>query len=134
MNEFFKAIDADMSDARGIFALLDTNDSGTIELDEFLNGCLELHGPAKALHLSTLMYEMRLVNKLWAERLSCIEKCLKSLALVIGVEDKVVDALLPGFSNKGDELRASCCLPATPQCGAQNEDLTTKLLLPGTVM
>merc|ERR1711972_628352 len=60
MVEFFKVIDVDRSDAKSVFALLDADDSGKIDLDEFLNGCLGLHGPAKALHLATLMYEPRL--------------------------------------------------------------------------
>lgn len=77
MVEFFKAIDVDESEARGIFSLLDADDSGQIDLDEFLNGCLGLHGPAKALHLSTLMYETRLMSKHQVSSLKRLEQGLE---------------------------------------------------------
>eukprot|EP00930_Biecheleria_cincta_P033964 TRINITY_DN23503_c0_g2_i1.p1 TRINITY_DN23503_c0_g2~~TRINITY_DN23503_c0_g2_i1.p1 ORF type:complete len:807 (+),score=149.26 TRINITY_DN23503_c0_g2_i1:27-2447(+) len=63
MQEFFKSIDVDPSQAQAVFALLDVDDTGLIDLDEFLNGCLCLHGPAKAIDVSSLRYEMRMLAK-----------------------------------------------------------------------
>lgn len=55
---YFKEIDIDTSEARGLFRLLDRDGSGTIDADEFLSGCLRLRGPAKALDLQLVMREL----------------------------------------------------------------------------
>merc|ERR1711988_480686 len=55
MRAYFKAIDLDPSEARGLFRLLDMDDSGTIDAEEFSHGCLRLRGPAKALDLALVM-------------------------------------------------------------------------------
>merc|ERR1719162_2041813 len=77
MREFFDAIDVDLADAPSVFALLDSDDSGDIDMDEFLNGCLGLHGPAKAIHLATLMYEARISSRFQATSLSQIAGMLQ---------------------------------------------------------
>merc|ERR1712039_586933 len=59
MRAYFQAIDVDPSEAEGVFQLLDLNDQRAIDKDEFLNGCLRLRGPAKALDLALLMHEVR---------------------------------------------------------------------------
>eukprot|EP00931_Biecheleriopsis_adriatica_P052192 TRINITY_DN30337_c0_g1_i5.p1 TRINITY_DN30337_c0_g1~~TRINITY_DN30337_c0_g1_i5.p1 ORF type:complete len:131 (-),score=24.70 TRINITY_DN30337_c0_g1_i5:82-474(-) len=46
---FFQAIDVDPSEAEFIFKLIDVNDNGGVDLEEFINGCLNLKGPAKAI-------------------------------------------------------------------------------------
>jgi len=55
---FFKEIDIDISEARGLFELLDRDGSGTIDADEFLSGCLRLRGAAKAIDLQLVMCEL----------------------------------------------------------------------------
>merc|ERR1711959_353091 len=62
MREYFKALDVDPSEAEGLFRLLDLDNSGSIDAEEFLNGCLRLHGPAKALDLALLMREVRRIE------------------------------------------------------------------------
>merc|ERR1711957_1158083 len=49
MQEAFKAINVDPSEALGLFKLLDLDESGGVNVQEFLSGCLRLRGPAKAL-------------------------------------------------------------------------------------
>jgi len=63
MLEYFRAIDVDPSEAKGVFRLLDLDDSGAIDAEEFLNGCLRLRGPASALDLALLMHEVRRLEK-----------------------------------------------------------------------
>lgn len=57
---FFSSIDLDVSQAQGLFELLDTSSDGFISSDEFLKGCLRLRGPAKALDLLALSREVML--------------------------------------------------------------------------
>jgi len=59
MQEFFRGIDVDPSEARGIFRLLDIDNDGEVDAEEFLSGCIRLRGPAKALETATLIHEVR---------------------------------------------------------------------------
>lgn len=63
---YFESVDLDVAEARGLFRLLDSDKSGTVEAEEFVMGCLRLKGEAKAIDLATLMYE----NRHWHHRLS----------------------------------------------------------------
>merc|ERR1719215_415629 len=47
--KLFKALGIEPSDARGLFVLLDADESGEISVQEFTDGCLRLQGPAKAI-------------------------------------------------------------------------------------
>merc|ERR1711971_1121847 len=47
------------SEVKGFFQLLDIDGSGGIAADEFMSGCLQLRGPAKALELALLMHEVK---------------------------------------------------------------------------
>lgn len=59
MAEVFKTIDVDIKEAGGLFRLLDLNGNGEVDSEEFLDGCLRLRGPAKALDMALLMREIR---------------------------------------------------------------------------
>merc|ERR1712032_1046556 len=53
---FLSLVDIDPRDAWTLFKLLDQNSSNTIDPEEFVDGCLLLHGPAKSIDLAKLMY------------------------------------------------------------------------------
>eukprot|EP00443_Scrippsiella_acuminata_P112751 CAMPEP_0115602714 /NCGR_PEP_ID=MMETSP0272-20121206/16054_1 /TAXON_ID=71861 /ORGANISM="Scrippsiella trochoidea, Strain CCMP3099" /LENGTH=710 /DNA_ID=CAMNT_0003038213 /DNA_START=33 /DNA_END=2164 /DNA_ORIENTATION=- len=63
MNEFFKAIDVDPSDAQSIFDLLDWDASGAVTAEEFLNAALRLRGNARSLDVALLMRELRRISR-----------------------------------------------------------------------
>mmetsp|Transcript_53000 Transcript_53000/g.152699 ORF Transcript_53000/g.152699 Transcript_53000/m.152699 type:complete len:820 (+) Transcript_53000:66-2525(+) len=71
---FFKEIDIDISEAKGLFSLLDRDGSGAIDSDEFLGGCLRLRGPAKSLDLQLVMREL-------AEQTRCLRRIAESLGV-----------------------------------------------------
>jgi len=62
MQEAFKAINIDASEAQGLFNLLDLDGSRKVNAQEFLAGILRLRGPAKALDLAVLMREIKHIN------------------------------------------------------------------------
>merc|ERR1719506_316372 len=59
MKSYFKSVDLDISEAKNLFRLLDVDDSGSIQAEDFVMGCLRLRGSAKAIDLATLMLETR---------------------------------------------------------------------------
>eukprot|EP00747_Dinoflagellata_sp_TGD_P027980 gnl/TRDRNA2_/TRDRNA2_132950_c3_seq1.p1 gnl/TRDRNA2_/TRDRNA2_132950_c3~~gnl/TRDRNA2_/TRDRNA2_132950_c3_seq1.p1 ORF type:complete len:131 (+),score=26.50 gnl/TRDRNA2_/TRDRNA2_132950_c3_seq1:25-417(+) len=59
MFNYFNAINIDKKEAQNLFKLLDISDSGSIDYLDFLDGCLRLKGPAKAVDVITMLQEAR---------------------------------------------------------------------------
>jgi len=59
MKDYFKVIDIDVSEAKGLFKLLDLDESGSLDVEEFVSGCIRLRGQAKALDIAVLIHEVR---------------------------------------------------------------------------
>jgi len=57
MIDFLKAIDLDSDEAADLFTLMDIEGTGEIRHDDFVAGCLQVHGPAKSIDLATFMRE-----------------------------------------------------------------------------
>merc|ERR1712228_841234 len=64
MQEYFKSINVDPSEATVLYKLLDIDNSGGVDAEEMVNGCLRLRGGAKALDLSLLLYETTRMNQM----------------------------------------------------------------------
>merc|ERR1712113_827990 len=59
VQEFFKSIDVDVSEAQCLFDLLDLSQDGFIDFEEFIGGCLRLQGNARALDLLLMTIDTR---------------------------------------------------------------------------
>jgi len=57
MKAFFASLEIDVTQAEDLFFLLDTDDSGSIKLDEFLGGCMRLRGAASSMDVNLLLWE-----------------------------------------------------------------------------
>merc|ERR1712079_771859 len=57
MKDFFRAIELDTTEARGLFKLLDLDESDEVPIDEFVTGCFRLKGSGKSLDLASIMHE-----------------------------------------------------------------------------
>lgn len=68
VRKVFKQLDLDVSEAKGLFQLLDTDRTGEIDADEFISGCCRLRGPAKALDLNLLKMQNRLQHEKFTRR------------------------------------------------------------------
>merc|ERR1711879_35733 len=64
MHMYFKTIDVDIQEAGDLFRLIDIDESGSIDPEEFVNGCIRLQGPAKAIDLAMLMHEFKRADRL----------------------------------------------------------------------
>merc|ERR1711870_43656 len=56
---YFQALELDVSQARGLFKLLDIDGNNQVGLNEFLDGCMRLKGQAKSIDVNMLLYENR---------------------------------------------------------------------------
>merc|ERR1712151_657953 len=54
MKEFFRTIDVDIANATALFELLDSDNSGSLNSDEFLDGCLKIWQPCQSLDLKMI--------------------------------------------------------------------------------
>lgn len=69
----FKALDIEVNDAWTIFSLLDADGGGIVDYEEFIEGCLQMKGSAKSIHIHQMMQE----NKWMMKRLHYLTKLLE---------------------------------------------------------
>jgi len=74
MMSYLRAIDIDPTEAGKLFSLLDADESGGLEAEELVSGCLRLHGNAKALELAALMHQFTEFNRQWTAHARRVER------------------------------------------------------------
>merc|ERR1740122_183144 len=90
---YFASLDLDFTEARGLFALLDTTGCGQINIQAFVKGCHQLRGEAKSIDLATVRYEsLRAEEKIMKQLASLHEK----IATLGADEADVLDFYTPG--------------------------------------
>jgi len=62
MQEFFETIDVDISNAQCLFDLLDADDSGAVDADEFMEGCWRIWQPSKGFQMMMIMRELKSIK------------------------------------------------------------------------
>merc|ERR1712241_554403 len=71
--DFFRAIELDATEARGLYKLLDVDESDEVPIDEFATSCFRLKGNAKSLDLVSLMHENKKVMRVLMKFMSYAE-------------------------------------------------------------
>lgn len=64
---YFASVDIDVSDAWTLFSLIDGDRSGVIDIEEFVAGCIQLRGSAKAIHIARINYEHKITKQMLKE-------------------------------------------------------------------
>uniref|UniRef100_A0A7S4VMT2 EF-hand domain-containing protein n=1 Tax=Alexandrium monilatum TaxID=311494 RepID=A0A7S4VMT2_9DINO len=54
---YFSVLQMDVSEAQGLFQLLDRDESGEVSIEEFIMTCLRLKGAARSIDLATMLFE-----------------------------------------------------------------------------
>jgi len=57
VREYFETLGLDVWDAWGFFKMLDKDGGGSVEIEEFLKGCLRFRGQAKAIDMGQLLHD-----------------------------------------------------------------------------
>lgn len=81
---FMEAMGISTDDIRTLCTLLDADKNGRIDLDEFVSGCMQLHGPAKSLQLAKMSFE----NKLQREELKHLTQEIEKLKMLLKLNYK----------------------------------------------
>lgn len=82
---FMEAMGISTDDIRTLYTLLDADKDGLIDLDEFVSGCMQLHGPAKSLQLAKMSFE----NKLARDDLKTLTKDFADFKSLLQVKQMV---------------------------------------------
>jgi len=85
MEAYFRSLDLSISEARSLFVLLDIDEQGYIDVEEFIAGCCRVHGPAKAIDLTTLMCQVRKLHLELREHATYVLECLSHAGLATPV-------------------------------------------------
>ncbi|CAK9101590.1 L type [Durusdinium trenchii] len=72
IRSFFEALDVETKDAWTLFNLMDVSGSGDLEASEFVEGCMRLKGPARAIDVSLMIREQRRTRKKLLGRLAAL--------------------------------------------------------------
>merc|ERR1719195_1078142 len=70
VQEFLKNIELDVTEARGLFKLLDMDESDEVPIDEFVTGCFRLKGSGKSLDLASIMHENKKMIRVFMQFMS----------------------------------------------------------------
>lgn len=96
---YFQGLGVDPKSAKGLFRILDLDNSGEIDSQELLTGTLRLRGAAKAIDLAALIYE----NRRMARRLQVFQRSvLRCLTKVDKRMDDKVDDMRRSFIGDTD--------------------------------
>eukprot|EP00929_Paragymnodinium_shiwhaense_P109653 TRINITY_DN7613_c0_g1_i1.p1 TRINITY_DN7613_c0_g1~~TRINITY_DN7613_c0_g1_i1.p1 ORF type:complete len:628 (-),score=131.38 TRINITY_DN7613_c0_g1_i1:335-2128(-) len=93
MVRLFKALNIDVSEARQLYRLLDTENVGVVDYNDFINGCLRLRGPAKSLELVLLMRDSAQMNAFTEKKLNTLSADLHSMQFVLSVVSQQIQLL-----------------------------------------
>merc|ERR1719245_762458 len=56
---YLKSLGVNLTEARGLFTLLDADHNDALSVEEFANGCIRMKGEAKAVDMVTMLYESK---------------------------------------------------------------------------
>jgi len=62
---YFSLLQIDVSAAQGLFQLLDVDESGEVDVNEFIMGCMRLKGAAKSIDMATMLYDNKRMAMRW---------------------------------------------------------------------
>lgn len=110
MRTYLAELELEPEDAEELFRLLDYDYSGTMDIDELVNGSLRLIGYAKAIDLATFMHEYRLSSHRLEQHAQYMEQCV---CLLLENIANPIDRNAPTAASKIEKLtRTASRLPA----------------------
>merc|ERR1712187_989558 len=85
---YLKTLDVTVSDAQGVFNLLDVNGSGEVNIDEFVLSLMRFQGSSRAVDVATLLYEGKRNEARWNAYMDYIEEQFDALKARLHVDSR----------------------------------------------
>ncbi|CAE7720139.1 unnamed protein product [Symbiodinium sp. CCMP2592] len=63
LSNFLESMGISTEDVWTFFMLIDANENGLLDLDEFVSGCMQLNGPARSIQLAKMSYENKVTRR-----------------------------------------------------------------------
>jgi len=63
MKTYFEVLGIETHDIEKLFALLDSNQDGTVSMDEFLSGCIRLKGNARSIDMHSVLKDLNHIKR-----------------------------------------------------------------------
>mmetsp|Transcript_73673 Transcript_73673/g.204879 ORF Transcript_73673/g.204879 Transcript_73673/m.204879 type:complete len:649 (+) Transcript_73673:54-2000(+) len=76
---YFVRLGLDITDAHELFRVLDADHDQTVEIDEFVMGCIRLMGSARTVNVVTLIFEQRVLITKLADGIRFLDERMKSV-------------------------------------------------------
>merc|ERR1719282_1196129 len=84
LKSYVDALGISAENTRMLFRLMDLDESGKIDVDEFCDGCLRLQGEAKSMDVHTMIYQVRQFLSKWSEFPAYVEERFATMNLLMG--------------------------------------------------
>lgn len=84
MKALFQTFEIENADAWTFFKLLDADGGGSVDIEEFVHGCIRLKGPAKSIQIAQLMYHHKWIMNQLVELQQNVNHYLKPLSRQCG--------------------------------------------------
>lgn len=85
LSSFMESLGINTEDIWTLFMIIDADESGEITIDEFVSGCMQLHGPAKSLQLAKMSFE----NKVTRQEIKRLSKQVAAIVKYFDLEKHV---------------------------------------------
>lgn len=79
MQAMLQTFEIDNADAWTLFKLLDTDGGGSVDIDEFVDGCIRLKGSAKSIQMAQIMYHHKWIMDKLTDLSNIISKELRPM-------------------------------------------------------
>jgi len=107
LQTYLLGLGVDSKSARGLFKILDLDNSGEIDADELLTGTLRLRGQAKAIDLAALIYESRRMSRRLAKHGQFVEDALEKVGVMLETMGGAATIQAASSSRRGSVVRRS---------------------------
>merc|ERR1711920_690491 len=74
LHAYFAHLNLEIEQAWDIFRIIDRDKSGTVSIDEFVDGCLRLRGNATTMDLAQVIYDTRSIQQKLSEFMWFVEE------------------------------------------------------------
>merc|ERR1712228_848230 len=90
---YLKTLDVTVSDAQGVFKLLDVKGTGEVDIDEFVLSLMRFQGGARAVDVATLLYEGKRNEARWNAYMDYIEEQFDVLKSRLHIDSRSIGSV-----------------------------------------